>query len=37
VLNARIIPLLLSAGCGILEIKRGSDLETEYLRMHNTP
>jgi ABC-2 type transport system ATP-binding protein len=35
-LNARVIPLLLSSGCGILEIKRGSDLETEYLRMHKT-
>lgn len=35
-LNARVIPALLAAGCGILEIKRGSDLETEYLRMHKT-
>lgn len=34
-LNARVIPALLEAGCGILEIKRGSDLETEYLRMHH--
>ena len=33
-LNAKVIPVLLAAGCGILEIKRGSDLETEYLRMH---
>jgi len=34
-LNAKVIPLLLASECGILEIKRGSDLETEYLRMHN--
>ena len=32
--NARALPALLQAGAGILEIKRGSDLETEYLRMH---
>lgn len=32
-LNAKVIPMLLASG--ILEIKRGSDLETEYLRMHN--
>ncbi|MEI7881689.1 MAG: ABC transporter ATP-binding protein, partial [bacterium] len=31
-LNAKVIPLLLASECGILEIKRGSDLETEYLR-----
>lgn len=33
-LNARIIPVLMASGTGILEIRRGSDLETEYLRLH---
>ena len=33
-LNARALGILLAAGAGILEIKRGSDLETEYLNMH---
>ena len=30
-INARIIPVLLGANCGIVEIRRGSDLETEFL------
>lgn len=33
-LNAALIPLFISMGSGILEIRRGSDLETEYLRLH---
>ncbi len=33
-LNAKVIPLLLESDSGILEIKRGSDLETEYLRLY---
>ncbi|MDW8343212.1 MAG: hypothetical protein RMM51_01825, partial [Verrucomicrobiae bacterium] len=31
-LNRRALPVFLAAGVGILEIKRGSDLEGEYLR-----
>ena len=30
-LNAAVLPLLLAAGVGILEIRRGSSLESEYL------
>lgn len=33
-LNAQALPLLLSAGIGIQEVRQGSDLETEYLNMH---
>ena len=33
-LNAVALGILLSCRTGILEIKRGSDLETEYLKMH---
>lgn len=36
-LNGRVLRLFLEAGLGILEIRRGSDLETEYLRLHATP
>ncbi len=36
-LNARVLNLLMGAGVGILEIRRGSDLETEYLRLHAVP
>ena len=36
-LNTRVLRLLLDAGVGILEIRRGSDLETEYLRLHAAP
>ena len=32
--NAQALPLLIREGVGILEVKRGSDLETEYLRIH---
>jgi hypothetical protein len=32
-LNAVVVPLLLQAGVELLEIQRGSDLETEYLRL----
>jgi ABC-2 type transport system ATP-binding protein len=32
-LNAAVLPVLLEAGVGILEIQRGSDLESEYLRL----
>lgn len=31
-LNRRVLPVLLASGVGILEIRRGSDLEGEYLR-----
>ena len=30
-LNARVLAILLEEKVGILEIRRGSDLETEYL------
>lgn len=36
-LNACVLRALLDAGAGILEIRRGSDLETEYLRLHAVP
>ncbi len=36
-LNTRVLRLLLDAGIGVLEVRRGSDLETEYLRLHATP
>ncbi len=36
-LNARVLGLLLGAGVGLLEVRRGSDLETEYLRLHSVP
>ncbi len=36
-LNRRVLPVLLAAGVGILEIQRGSDLESEYLRLAATP
>ena len=32
-LNAQALPVLLKSGAGVLEIRRGSDLETEYLSM----
>lgn len=32
-LNAQALPALLKSGVGLLEIRRGSDLETEYLSM----
>ena len=32
-LNAQALPALLKSGAGLLEIRRGSDLETEYLSM----
>lgn len=32
VLNARVLPLLLEAGCAITEVTRGSDLESEYFK-----
>ena len=32
-LNARAIPVILQAGCGLLEIRRGSDLQTEYFSL----
>lgn len=32
-LNAQAVPLLLKAGAGLLDIRRGSDLESEYLSM----
>lgn len=35
--NAQVLHALLADGVGILEIRRGSDLETEYLRMHAIP
>ena len=31
--NAQALPALLKSGAGVLEIRRGSDLETEYLNM----
>jgi ABC-type multidrug transport system ATPase subunit len=34
--NAQVLPVLLAAGVGILAIHRGSDLESEYLRLANT-
>ena len=36
-LNASVLTLLLKEGEGILEIRRGSDLESEYLRLHPLP
>jgi ABC-type multidrug transport system ATPase subunit len=30
-INAAVLPVLLAAGVGVLEIQRGSDLESEYL------
>lgn len=33
-LNARALKVMLEQGAGVLEIRRGSDLETEYLSMH---
>lgn len=33
-LNTRALKVMLEQGVGILEIRRGSDLETEYLNMH---
>lgn len=36
-LNAVVLAILLEAKAGLLEIKRGSDLETEYLSMHPPP
>ena len=35
-LNALALPVLLAAGVGVLEIQRGSDLESEYLRLSKT-
>ncbi len=32
-LNAAVLRVLLEAGVGVLEIHRGSDLESEYLRI----
>lgn len=32
--NAMVLRILLDKGVGILEVRRGSDLETEYLSMH---
>jgi ABC-type multidrug transport system ATPase subunit len=32
-LNARLVPLLLESGAGLLAIQRGSDLESEYLSL----
>jgi ABC-2 type transport system ATP-binding protein len=32
-LNAHLVPLLLASGAGLLAIRRGSDLETEYLSL----
>lgn len=34
-INASVLPVLLTAGVGVLEIQRGSDLESEYLRLAN--
>ena len=31
-LNAALLPRLLAAGVGVLEVSRGSNLEREYLR-----
>jgi ABC-type multidrug transport system ATPase subunit len=36
-LNRAALPVLLGAGVGILEIQRGSDLESEYLRLAAAP
>jgi ABC-2 type transport system ATP-binding protein len=36
-LNRQVLPVLLGAGVGILEIERGSDLESEYLRLAEPP
>jgi ABC-2 type transport system ATP-binding protein len=36
-LNAIVLRALLEAGVGILEIRRGSNLESEYLRLASTP
>ena len=36
-LNRLALPVLLEAGVGILEIQRGSDLESEYLRLAAAP
>jgi ABC-type multidrug transport system ATPase subunit len=36
-LNASALPRLLKAGAGLLEIRRGSDLESEYLSMAPPP
>lgn len=35
--NAQVLRTLLAAGVDILEVRRGSDLETEYLRLHAVP
>lgn len=37
VVNAAVLPVLLSAGVGVLEIRRGSGLEEEYLASHSGP
>ena len=36
-LNAIVLRTLLAAGVGILEVQRGSDLESEYLRLAEPP
>lgn len=36
-LNAIVLPILLAANIGILELQRGSDLESEYLRSTEPP
>ena len=36
-LNASVLAVLLREREGILEIRRGSDLESEYLRLHPLP
>ncbi len=32
-LNAKVLPVLLRSGAGVLEVRRGSDLETEYFSL----
>lgn len=32
--NARVLPLLLAAGAGVLEVRRGAELEAVYMRGH---
>ena len=35
--NAAVLPVLLRAGVGVLEVRRGSDLESEYLALTAPP
>lgn len=36
-INANVLPVLLRAGIGVEEIRRGSDLESEYLAATTPP